>query len=115
MKIMEDSTFGFSSSYWTDDKLLNENSATTDKVNAKYSAFLNVPFKEIRMCVGDFGSNCVTHTFDSEWASAKALFNAGYIRDASVDKDGILKAYGPAAGSYQVSYVGAYKLLRSRR
>ena len=103
MQIIEDSTFGFSSSYWTNDQLLNENSAMTDHVNAKYSSFLNVPFNEIRMCVGEVASNCVSHTFGKVWSSAKELFNAGYIRDPSVQKNGILRAYGPTPGSYQVS------------
>ena len=101
MKIMEDSTFGFSSSYWTNDQLLNENSVITEEVNAKYPAFLNTPFKEIRACAGD---NCFYHTFDNVLSSAKELFNKGYIRDPSVDQDGILNTYRPQTGSYAVSY-----------
>ena len=29
------------------------------------------------------------------------LFTSGYIRDADVDRDGILATFGPAAGSFQ--------------
>ena len=101
MKIMEDSTFGFSSLYWTNDELLNENSVITEEVNAKYPAFLNTAFKEIRACVGD---NCFYHTFDNVLSSAKELFTKGYIRDPSVDKDGILNTYSPQPGSYAVRY-----------
>ena len=101
MKIMKDKTLGFSSSYWTDDKLLNENSVISEEVNAKYSSFLNAPFTEIRACVGD---NCFYHKFDKAFSSAKELFAKGYIRDSSVDQDGILKSFLPQAGSYAVSW-----------
>ena len=109
MQIIEDSTFGFSSPYWTNDELLNEDTAITDEVNAKYAAFLNVPFQAIRMCVGNYQSNCVTYTFDDTWSSAKDLFNAGYIRDSSLNQARILEVYGPEAGSYQVSYQELHK------
>ena len=111
MQIIEDLTFGFSSPYWTNNQLMNENSAITDQVNAKYSAFLNVPFQEIRICVGDVDSNCVSHTFDNVWSSAKELFNAGYVRDTLVDHNGILRVFGPKSGSYRVSYQDLYQTL----
>ena len=43
MKIAEDSTFGYNSPYWTNEKLLNEKSLPNANVNAKYDAFLNTP------------------------------------------------------------------------
>ena len=35
---MEDSTFGYSSPYWTNTEILNENSDLFEEVNAKYGA-----------------------------------------------------------------------------
>ena len=67
MQIAEDSQFGYTSAYWTDDNLLNENSAPTDNVNAKYAAFLSSPFNTIRMCSGSVDTNCVSYTFDRTW------------------------------------------------
>jgi len=92
---------GFSSALWTNDQLLNENSPMQDSTDAKYAAYLNVPFKEIRMCIGSPESNCVTHQFSKSYDSAKALFSAGYIRDQTVKRDEILKAFGVTPGSYQ--------------
>ena len=102
MKIAEDQTFGYSSSYWESDALLNENSPVDERVNAKYQAFLNVPFTTIRMCVENSNFNCVTHTFDKEWSSAKELFRAGRIKDTTVDQANILIAFNPTSGDYQV-------------
>jgi len=102
MKIGSDSTLGYTSALWENDALLNEGSpADAEGVNAKYADFLSKSFKTIRMCIGAPESNCVEHTFDKEWASAQSLFKAGYIRDPSLDRDGILKAFGPKKGSYQ--------------
>jgi len=92
---------GFSSALWTNDQLLNQNSPMQDSTDAKYAAYLNVPFKEIRMCIGSPESNCVTHKFSKSYDSAKALFSAGYIRDQTVKRDEILKAFGVTPGSYQ--------------
>ena len=52
------------------------------------------------MCIGLPSSNCVEHTFDKEWSSAKALFSGGYIRDSNVEQASILKSFAPAANSY---------------
>jgi hypothetical protein len=69
--------------------------------NAKYPAFTNVPFSKIKMCVGSAVKNCVEHKFNRDYANAKALFSAGYIKDKTVDQKGILKVFGPAKDSYQ--------------
>ena len=103
MQIMEDDTFGYSSGYWTNDDLLNENSALSDNVNAKYSAFLTQPFSMIFLCSGSPDTNCVSYTFDQEWTNAKDLFSAGHIRDPSINQPGILKVFGPEEGTYSVS------------
>ena len=109
MQIIEDSTFGFSSSYWTNDALLNENSAIDEKVNAKYTSFLSKSFNTIRMCSGSVDTNCVQYTFnDNIWNSAKELFNSGFQRATDQDQTRILQVYGPTQGDYQV-----YKLLMS--
>ena len=92
---------GFSSPLWTNTDVLNEASPMQEEVDAKYAEYLSVPFKEIRMCVGSPTSNCVTHQFSKTYDNAKALFSAGYIRDTSVKRDEILKAFGPTPGSYQ--------------
>ena len=168
MKVSGDATFGYSSAYWTNDALLNENadgkaipdprndvtytcttggsyntyhqptltaaqkakaaklwpgkpasyfacvqgckgtckatksaSSLAEAFNAKYPAFTKVPFSKIKMCVGKPGANCVEHKFTRDYANAKALFAAGYLRDKTVDQKGILKAFGPAKDSYQ--------------
>ena len=92
---------GFSSPLWTNGELLNQNSPIQDSTDAKYAAYLDAPFKEIRMCIGSPESNCVTHKFSKSYGSAKALFSAGYIRDQTVKRDEILKAFGVTPGSYQ--------------
>ena len=101
MKIAEDATFGYSSGYWTNTQLLNENSDVNENNNAKYAEFNNVPFSKLRMCIGSPTNNCVEHEFDKEYSSARELFSAGYIRDPTVDQQGILDAFGPTEGSYQ--------------
>ena len=102
MQIIEDGTFGFTSAYWTNDALLNENSSPSDNVNAKYAAFLNVPFNTIRMCSGSENTNCVSYTFDNTWDNAKQLFNSGFQRATDQDQTRILQVYGPTPGDYQV-------------
>jgi len=69
--------------------------------DAKYPAFTKVPFSKIKMCIGSKDKNCVEHKFTRDYANAKALFAAGYLRDKTVDQKGILKAFGPAKDSYQ--------------
>lgn len=105
MQIMEDSAFGYSSAYWTNDQLLNENSAITDNVNAKYPSFLSTSFKSIRMCSGGPDRNCAFHTFDRAWNNAKELFSAGYIREPTLDQSQILKVLAPRKGTYAVSLI----------
>jgi len=101
LKTNGDATFGFSSAYWTNDKTLNPTASKTKAGNAKYADFSKVPFSKIRMCVGKPDTNCVEHKFKRDYANAKALFAAGYIRDTTLDQKGILKAFGPKAGAYQ--------------
>ena len=108
MKIIEDSTFGYNSAYWTNDQLLNENSAITESVNAKYPSFLTTSFMTIRMCSGGPDSNCASHTFDQVWNNAKELFSAGYIREPTFDQSEILKVFAPVKGTYSVSFIPCY-------
>ena len=105
MHIKDDSTFGYNSAYWTNDQLLNEHSAITDDVNAKYPSFLSTPFNTIRMCSGGPDINCVSHIFDQVWNNAKELFSAGYIREPSLDQSLILKVFAPQKGTYSVSSI----------
>lgn len=102
MTIIEDSTFGYDSAYWTNTALLNDNSSPNDNVNAKYSAFLNIPFHTIRMCSGSVDTNCVSYTFDKIWNSARELFNSGFQRATDQDQAKILDVFGPTSGDYAV-------------
>ena len=103
MRIIEDSTFGYTSPLWTNDDLLNENSNLTDNVNAKYASFLSAPFNTIRMCSQSVDSNCVSYTFENMvWNSAKDLFNSGYQQAPDQDQAGILAVFGPKKGDYKV-------------
>ena len=86
MQIDENSDLGYNSPYWKNDALLNENSSPTDSVNAKYEAFLSIPFYSIRMCTGDVDTKCVSYTFDRTWDSAKDLFNSGYQPATDLNK-----------------------------
>jgi hypothetical protein len=101
MKTDGDATFGFSSAYWTNDNTLNPTADEAAAGNAKYPAFTKTPFSKIRMCVGKPDTNCVEHKFTRDYANAKALFAAGYIRDTTLDQKGILKVFGPTKGAYQ--------------
>ena len=103
MKIVEDSTFGFSSPYWTNNKLLNDDSSFSSNANAKYAAFLSTPFQTIRMCVDSKGHDCVSYRFPEVWKSAKDLFSAGYIRTPNLSQEKLLEIFGPKNGSYRVS------------
>ena len=103
MKIVEDSTFGFSSPYWTNNKLLNHGSSLYSEGNAKYAAFLSTPFKTIRMCTDSRGHNCISHSFSKIWKSAKDLFSAGYIHTPTLPQDKLLAMFGAKKGSYRVS------------
>jgi len=93
MKIGTDNTFGYSTSWWTNDELLNEQSLPESIGNAKYDAFVSIPFTKVRMCIGAPNDNCVEHQFAKQYQSAKELFSAGYINDPQVDRAGILKAF----------------------
>ena len=101
LKVGKTAKLGFSSPLWTNTELLNEASSPDTEEDAKYSDFNTEPFERIRMCVGKPETNCVEHIFSKKYDSAKALFSAGYIRDAKVDKEGILSAFGPDKGSYK--------------
>ena len=103
MKIGEDSTFGFSSPYWTNDKLLNQDPSFSSKDNAKYAAFLSTPFKTIRMCTDSSGHNCISHSFPEAWKSAKDLFSAGYIHTPKLPQNKLLEIFGAKKGSLRVS------------
>lgn len=105
MQINKDSTFGYNSPYWTNAQLLNENSAITDNVNAKYATFLSTNFDIIRMCSGGPESNCASHFFDRVWNNAKELFSAGYIPESTLNQSQILNVLGPMIGTYAVSLI----------
>ena len=94
-------TLGFSSGLWTNTELLNTDSPVEEQADAKYDSYLSEPFTTIRMCVGSPTGACVTHNFRQGFRSARELFSAGYIRDESVYRDGILDAFGVPVGSYQ--------------
>jgi hypothetical protein len=69
--------FGYESSYWENDALLNKNDASLTPANAKYELFTNQKFKTIRLCGTDDvadDTRCHEHTFANEWDSAKAMF-----------------------------------------
>jgi len=96
MKIISTgTTFGYSSSYWTNSKTLNPTIAVSQTTkDAKYPAFNKTPFSMLRMCIGAPDKNCVHHTFKKVYKSARDLFNSGYIRDPQVDQKGIERAFG---------------------
>merc|ERR1712025_67462 len=95
MKIISTgTTFGYSSKYWTDSRTLNPTSPLSQKKDAKYPAFMKTPFSVIRMCIGAPTTNCVHHTFNKVYKSARDLFSAGYIRDSQVDQKGIERSFG---------------------
>ena len=52
------------------------------------------------MVVGSADASCAEHELAEPYFSANELFNAGYIRDASVDHQAILKALASASGSH---------------
>jgi len=101
LKTNGDSTFGFSSSYWTDAKLLNEGADVGTPGNAKYDAFNTLAFKKVKMCIGGAHSHCIEHTLTKSYWNARALFSAGYIKDRTFSKQDFLAAMGPAQGSYR--------------
>ena len=107
MKIAEDSTFGYTSPYWTDEKLLNENSLPNANVNAKYAAFLNTPFNQIQMCSRN---NCVAYSFKKPWDSARQLFSSGFQRAADLDQEDLLAVFDPYVGDYRVEMKIIFKI-----
>ena len=40
---------------------------------------MDTPFKRLRACVGTAYGSCVSHSFDSAYSSASALFTAGRL------------------------------------
>ena len=94
-----DTSLGFNDPLWTSQTLLNQTSPGVDVGNAKYAPFLSLPFTHIRMCIGNPSSNCIDHSFDSEWANATSLFSAGF-QSQQLDQVSILAAFQPPAGTY---------------
>lgn len=92
---------GYNSQLWTNTDLLNPESPEDRPDNAKYQAYLDVPFRRLRACVGSSHGQCIYHSFESPWSSALALFSAGYVRDTSVDQAGMVQAFGATPGSYR--------------
>lgn len=84
------STLSYSSSYWTDMALLNENASPRAAGDAKYAAFLKGPVDKIRICTdqpyGTTGARCYEHALPSIFDSPKDLFSAGYVEDQTIDK-----------------------------
>ena len=99
MQIVEDSTFGYSSAYWTNDSLLNENALPNDNVNAKFATFLNAPFNQIRMYSR---TNCLSYSFKKTWDSANQLFDSGFQRAADQDQAKHLAVFDPYKDDYRV-------------
>jgi len=93
-----DTTLGFSSAYWTDSVLLNEQSPIAEAGNAKYAAFNDVSVAQIRLCIDSPEDNCFEHTLPSPQASARSLFSAGYIEDSTFDKEDMLRVLGESPG-----------------
>merc|ERR1719336_578027 len=89
-----DATWGYSSSLWTDESLLNEEKALEEEANAKYETFITQKFLGMRICVDAPTSNCVEHRFGREFNSATELFNAGFIKDTNIDEEGLVAAFG---------------------
>ena len=91
-----DETLGWSSSYWTNSVLLNEQSPVAEAGSAKYAAFNDAPFTQIRLCIDTPEDNCFEHTVASRYTSAQSLFSAGYIADDTLDRDAdLVDARGP--------------------
>ena len=101
MKISQGGVLGYDSPLWGNSELLNPDSPEDRPDNAKYQAYLDVPFKRLRACVGTSNGQCVYHSFDITWNSSQALFSAGYVRDASVDQAGLVQALGATPGTYR--------------
>ncbi|CAE7477052.1 PKHD1L1 [Symbiodinium sp. CCMP2456] len=101
MKFADGGLLGYDSELWDNVELLNEDSPEGEPVNAKYPAFLNVPFTRLRACVGSAHGHCVHHKFDTPWSSALELFSAGYVRDHTVDQAGLVQALGAKPGTYR--------------
>ena len=95
MKIISSSSlFGYKSAYWTNTKTLNPKSPLSQQKDAKYPAFNTFAFSSIRLCIGSPDQNCVDHSFNKEYSSARALFSAGYIRDPTLKQEGFDDAFG---------------------
>ena len=75
LKICEDnSDFYYSSAYWTNDTLLNENDYTDMTKNSKYECFINKPVKDILFVL----NNVKMHVhLDKQYNSLKELFTKG--------------------------------------
>lgn len=75
LKICEDnSDFYYSSAYWTNDTLLNENDYTDMTKNSKYECFINKPVKDILFVL----NNIKVHVhLDKQYNSLKELFTNG--------------------------------------
>lgn len=101
MKLSQGGVLGYNSQLWTNTDLLNPESPEDRPDNAKYQAYLDVPFRRLRACVGSSHGQCIYHSFESPWSSALALFSAGYVRDTSVDQAGMVQAFGATPGSYR--------------
>ena len=72
LKICEDnSDFYYSSAYWTNDTLLNENDYTDMNKNSKYECFINKPVKDILFVLNDVK---VHVHLNKQYNSLKELF-----------------------------------------
>lgn len=78
--------FEYHSKYWTDDSVLNENEGPADDaddVDAKLPAFNSQALSKIKVCFKTL-SNCYTYDLGQEYASARELFSAGFIRSTNL-------------------------------
>eukprot|EP00439_Symbiodinium_sp_Y106_P059475 s1671_g8.t1 len=101
MKFSDGEDLGYESKLWENTELLNPDSPEGVPVNAKYPAYLDLPFTHIQACVGSPHGHCVHHRFATPWASARELFSAGYVRDSTVDQAGFVQAFGASPSSYR--------------
>jgi len=100
MKLTGATTFGYSSSYWTNSATLNPLSPLDTPADAKYDAFNNQGVKHLKMCIGHPKNNCLSTTLAKTYGSCKELFAAGYI-ESSINTSQWMTAFGVTSGAYQ--------------
>jgi hypothetical protein len=72
-----DETWKYDSDLWTSDATLAEDDVYAP--NRKLPSFMEKKFDRLKACFGGQRSNCIDIDFPEMWASAQALFSAGYV------------------------------------